>query len=177
MPSSYSHANEESLSIRGVLPGMSQTEVIEKLPQLKCGSTPGGPLGDATCYANQDPTKLNEHLIYGGARAKSIQLHFLDGGVGDAIVFINESDFSSVAESLKIKFGQPSTTTEKAVQNQAGASFTSQEFKWTNGETTLTATQRWGSVSESRIRLTTQSADKEFQRRFSERAKKNASTL
>lgn len=164
----------QALSILGLTTGMSTEQARQVVKNFECVKTKNDALGDEKCRIFSD---RNSSIQYGGATATYVVAYFYEDALATAIVSFKEQNFTPIVNGLQSKYGPPTDQTVKPIINRLGATFESKELVWSLGGDTLNARQRVGKIDESQVRLQSQNAPVEFERRSQEKAKTTASQL
>lgn len=164
----------EPLSVLGLTTGMSLSQAQSTVKSMECRETKGSELGDARCHIFWSS---NTPIEYGGFPAKYLMASFYDDKLSWVTIRFLEAAFQPITEALITKFGEPSEKTDGVIQNRMGASFKSAELKWSVGEDKLHAVQRSGKIDESQVRLISNDAAAEFERRSKAKTKDAAGKL
>jgi len=106
---------------------------------------------------------------------ESITAQFIDDRLSGLLLMMRITQFDSIADGLKQKFGLPTSTETPAIQNRMGAVFVNTIITWQRGNTSVMATRYAGTVEMSSVyyadRTGAQKADQRRQDAAKERAK------
>lgn len=123
---------EDVLSMKGIVIGMTQAELLEKHKGFSCV--------ESACLAN--PTLKPEHeslFRYGTGIAKSWYVSFHQGKVERVMVTMHMNPGESTALSLQEKYGTPKVV-EDTVRTKVGVEHKRVTKTWEQGNQRITAT-------------------------------------
>jgi hypothetical protein len=79
--------------------------------------------------------------------------HFVDGKLYKVTVLFPHGGFAAVSAAFLSKYGEPDARTSETLQNRLGAQFQSDNLVWGDGISSLTLTERLGSIDRSALFL------------------------
>lgn len=129
------------LEIKGRRIGEPRSE----LPAGFMCAVPGRNIGDEMCSGPK--------TTLAGAPMRMFAVVYKDGGIAAVTAGFSSSDFDLVADSLKEKYGPPSTSETQTVQNAMGAKFQNRIHVWARPDSRLSVTERSGRIDEAMLFL------------------------
>lgn len=190
--STASLAQNQGFDFKGLSLGSSVADIKAKHPDYYCKSTSGGLLGDANCSLSPEMKCLMEQgpypdnrscreavvkaMTYAGVRA-DISLMFYEDKLGMVRVTFGSDGFAASIESMREKYGEPTTKKSEPITNRLGATFENQILEWKNGGATVQAEKYASRVDRSSVKVFLDSYMTEFEKRRGAKAQQGAKDL
>jgi hypothetical protein len=109
---------------------------------------------------------LKDCVGYNGARFCSMtDLQFVDGKLAYMFCQLGHFRYSDIVEAITAKYGKPSVVSSHEVKTRMGATFTSADFAWSNGMSSIKTNEYYDDLDTSMIVLESPRLHKEYQER------------
>lgn len=142
-----SHLLAQPIEFKGIAFGASLEQVQEQFKGAVCqaGWKPCEVFSIMDGLYSKDPSVMT----YGGAKAKSIRGHMIQGGVEMFLIETPTDSFEQVASAMVARFGRPTRDERSSIQNRLGAVFEQRSIYWAKPDGAITASKYGASLDVS----------------------------
>lgn len=170
------------LTIKGLALGISSSDLLRQFPELKCdGNVCQGP--ERACIKKAEQWYLDqecaERYRYGGIEPLNYDVTLENDRVMVVVIKIRSSDFETLVEAMRARFGKATHDDKSVLQNAMGAKFDNRALVWTrrSADTVLMIEKRVEQIDTGRVSLFSNSFMDRNQKLHRNAAKERAKDL
>jgi len=148
-------AAEGGFDLKGITLGASEADVTERFPSVKCRDRVPATVERMCAVAKETYGEVGANLFFAlnGGKVQTMSARF------------SSRDFASVIETMKERFGPPSSEETETVSNRMGAQFRNEIFTWKRGAEGVRAARYSGSLDRASIMFFSEASIEESARR------------
>jgi hypothetical protein len=144
---------EDRLALKGIVPGISEDTIRASISGLQCQKTASPATGARQCSGLAQSVP-EEFRTFGGTTIKLLIMFFgEDGNLGSAMTVIPSNSYTSLLVAMKERFGEPTSTEQRELQNKLGATFVNETATWLKGDDKLMLQKYGSNVNDGLLRL------------------------